>query len=306
MVNSMKLTNLCSYLILLALASSGLAQPEQTQTSLSKESSAAGKRSNKSDEPEFVRVSKDGKKLLAMQTAVATYVNPNDPEAPKITLIGAVHVGESEYYSKLNTMFRSYDALLFEMVMDPDGGIPSPEERGVSPVSTIQVGMKEALGLSFQLDEIDYKAKNFIHADMTPDEFFGSMKQRKEGMMQMLFRSMGAGIAMQSAGKSNDLSMVTAALADDPKLGLRRAFAEQMVEMDGQMAALSGDDGKSTLITERNAKAFEIMDREIAKGRKNLAVFYGAGHLKDMHERLIKQYGMQLEKMEWLDAWDLR
>jgi hypothetical protein len=265
----------------------------------------------KSDEPqieemEFVRLDKDGKKLRAMQTAVITYSDPAKPEGPKVTLIGAVHIAESAYYSQLNTMFRQFDSLLYEMVMDPEGGIPDPKERGVSPVSTIQVGMKDALGLAFQLDEVDYKAKNFVHADMTPAEFFRSLKTRKEGPMQMIFRSLGAGIAMQSKGKSNDLGLLAAAFNDKPQIGLRRAMAEQMIEMDGQMAALSGDDGKSTLITERNAKAFEVLDKELQRGKKNLGIFYGAGHLKDMHERLIKDYGMQPEKVDWLDAWNLQ
>jgi hypothetical protein len=258
------------------------------------------------DKFEFVRVTKDGKKLQAMQTAVVTYGNPADPEGAKITLIGAVHIAEPEYYSQLNTLFSQYDSLLFEMVMDPDGGIPDPKERGVSPVSSIQVGMKDALGLTFQLDEIDYKAKNFVHADMTPKEFFDTMKSRKEGLMQLMFRSLGAGIAMQSSGKSNDISLLTAAVGDDPQKGLRRALAEQMVEMDGQMAGLSGSDGKSTLITERNAKAMEVLDKEIKNGKKKLGIFYGAGHLKDMHERLEKDYGMRPEKVDWLDAWNLR
>ncbi len=285
-----------------------------TEGSSAKAETKTDKRSKKKAEKkaadenalEFVRVQKEGKKLQAMQTAVVTYSNPADPNSPKVTLIGAVHVGESEYYSKLNNLFRQYDSLLFEMVMNPADGVPDPKERGVSPVSTIQVGMKDALGLAFQLDEVDYKAKNFVHADMTPQEFFGTMKRRKEGMMQMMFRSLGAGIAMQSSGKSNDLSLITAAVGDDPQKGLRRAMAEQMVDMDGQMAALSGDDGKSTLITERNAKAFEVLDKEIKNGKKNVGIFYGAGHLKDMHERLIKEYGMKPEKTEWLDAWNLR
>lgn len=257
-------------------------------------------------ELEFVRVTKNGKKLQAMQTAIVTYSNPAEPNGVKVTLIGAVHIAEPEYYSQLNTIFRQYDSLLYEMVMDPDGGIPDPSERGVSPVSTIQVGMKDALGLSFQLDEIDYKARNFVHADMTPKEFFDTMSSRKEGLMQLMFRSLGAGIAMQSKGKSSDVGLLTAAIGDDPQRGLRRALAEQMIEMDGQMAGLSGSDGKSTLITERNAKAMEVLADQIKDGKKNLGVFYGAGHLKDMHERLLKDYGMKPEKVDWLDAWNLR
>ena len=39
--------------------------------------------------------------------------------------------------------------------------------------------MTSALGLSFQLDEIDYTRPNLVHADMTPDEFAQSMRDRR-------------------------------------------------------------------------------------------------------------------------------
>ncbi len=255
--------------------------------------------------PEFVRIFKPGGVPKALQTAVATYRKPGEAGGVDVVLIGAVHIGEPAYYQKLNELFKSFDALLYELVADPGAGVPDPEERGVSPISTIQVGMKDTLQLTFQLDEVDYDAKNFVHADMTPQEFFDTMSARKEGVLQMFFRSLGSGIAMQSAGKGGDVGLLAALVSGDRPKGLRRAFAEQMQMMDGQMAALTGEDGKSTLITERNAKCFLVLDREIKAGKKKLGIFYGAGHLKDMHQRLVDDYGMKLVETQWLDAWEL-
>lgn len=255
--------------------------------------------------PDFVRVLKRGGVPRALQMAVATYRKPSATDGVEVVLIGAVHIGEADYYHKLNELFKTYDVLLYELVAEPGMGIPDPEERGVSPISTIQVGMKNALELAFQLDEIDYSAKNFVHADMTPKEFFETMEARKEGVLQMFFRSLGSGIAMQGAGKGGDVGLLAALVSDDRAKGLRRAFADQMQMMDGQMAALTGEDGKSTLITERNAKAFEVLDRQIEAGKKKLGIFYGAGHLKDMHQRLVDDYGMELVETKWMDAWGL-
>lgn len=279
--------------------------PKSQEPQASKETQAS-KESGKAKKLEFMRVVKDGKKPQALQTAVVTYRKPGVENSPEVTLIGAVHIAEATYYSKLNQLFRTYDALLYEMVSDPEMGVPDPEERGVSPVSTIQVGMKDALDLSFQLDEIDYKARNFVHADMTPKEFFDCMESRKEGVMQMLLRSMGAGLAMQSSGKGSDIDLLAALVAEDRAKAMRRAFAGQMEMADGQMAAITGEDGKSTLITERNAKAFEVLAREIDAGKMKLGVFYGAGHLKDMDKRLKEDFGMEAVKTEWMDAWDLK
>ncbi len=193
------------------------------------------------------------------------------------------------------------------MVSDPKmiKHINSPN-RDRSAVSSVQSGMKDMLGLSFQLDEIDYQAANFVHADMKPEEFSKSLSDRQEGIMQIIMRSMGASIANQSSRKVNDLDVLSAMLSSNRELAMKRVLAEQFEDMDGQLAAISGDDGRSTLITERNAKALEVLKREMDAGRKRLGIFYGAGHFRHMSEELEKQFAMKATKTEWLDAWDMK
>ncbi len=261
----------------------------------------------KKDHLKFVRVSKEDKTPLALQTAVVKYKSDSkETEGVEVTLIGAVHIAEKSYYHDLNKLFTEYDALLYEMVSDPKQGVPAPNERGSSPISSVQVGMKDMLELAFQLDEVDYKAKNFVHADMSPEEFFDSMNKRKEGVFKMFLRSVGSGLAMQGAGKSNDLDVITALLSQKRSQGLKLAMAEQFEMMDGQMAALQGEDGRSTLITERNAKALKVLGEQIKAGKKKIGIFYGAGHLEDMHQRLLDEYRMQPVETKWMDAWDLK
>ena len=271
------------------------------------EKKADEKADKKADELKFVRVTKDDKKKpLALQTAVVTYKSDSkETEGVEVTLIGAVHIAEKAYFADLNEQFKNYDALLYEMVAPPNA-VPEPQERGASPVSSVQVGMKDMLELSFQLDEIDYKAKNFVHADMTPEEMFESMNKRKESVFKMMLRSIGSGLAQQGSGQSSDLDVISAMMSDDRALALRRAMAAQFEKMDGQMAAIEGDDGRSTLITERNAKAFEVLREQIKAGKKKIAIFYGAGHLEDMNQRLIDDFRMQPVETKWMDAWDLK
>ncbi len=262
-----------------------------------KQAAQAAKDKAKADEePTFVRTVKEGSKVVTLQTAVVSYKADSGPYAgATVDLIGAIHIADKSYYTNLNQMFRSYDALLYEMVSDPEH-VKELEKRDAkdrSPVSAVQSGMKDALGLSFQLDEIDYQAKNFVHADMNPDEFSDSLTQRQEGLMTFLMRSMGSSLAMQSSKKSGDLNLLSAMLSQNRELALKRVLAEQMEEMDGQLAAISGDDGKSTLITERNAKALEVLKRELDAGKKRLGIFYGAGHFKHMHQELSENFKMQ-------------
>lgn len=268
-----------------------------------------GASSDGRDEQKFVRTLSDDKgKAVLLQTGIVTYKARSGPYVgAQVDLIGAIHIADKAYFQKLNELFKGYDAILYEMVADPEAFkqvAASSKDR--SPVSALQSGMKELLGLTFQLDEIDYQAKNFVHADMNPEEFAESLSQRQEGIMQFIMRSMGSSLALQGSGKTNDIDMLSALFSSNRELALKRVLAEQIEQMDGQLAAISGDDGKSTLITERNTKALEVLKRELEAGKKKLGIFYGAGHFRDMGEQLEKQFQMRPVKTEWLDAWSMK
>ena len=46
-----------------------------------------------------------------------------------------------------------------------------------------------------QLDEIDYTKRNFVHADMSPDEFAASMKKKGESLWNMIWKAMQLSMA---------------------------------------------------------------------------------------------------------------
>ena len=260
--------------------------------------------------PAFVRIERDAKgNPLALQTSISSYtISEGDWKDVQIDLIGAVHIAHREYFQDLNRRFRAYDALLYELVADADGNVPEGKSDGNvrHPVGAIQVGMKDSLGLEFQLDEIDYKAKNFVHADMSPSEFAQDMNKRGDGFISMFSRMMGAGIAAQSsqAGKGQDVKMLMAMVSGN-KLQMRQAMAEQFENMEVQMAGFADKSGRSTLVTERNAKAFEVMKEQLKAGKKKIGVFYGAGHLSDMDKRLVEDFQAKRGETIWLTAWKL-
>ena len=168
--------------------------------------------------PRFLRLVRDSnKKPVALETAIVTYV-PVDPARGDITieLVGAVHVGEKAYYEALNKEFEQYEALLYELVAPENTRIPKERKGGTgSAVGTMQVGMKEMLELEFQLDRIDYTKQNFVHADMSPEEFAKSMADRGESFAKMFFTMMGYGFAQQ--GETNDqLAQLRYEVDDEP------------------------------------------------------------------------------------------
>ena len=256
-------------------------------------------------EPKFIRVQRDKRdRPISLDTSIVTYKSPKSNL--QVDLVGAVHVGDQSYYDDLNQRFRDYDVLLYELVAPEGTRVPQGGGRSQHPVGQMQQGMKSMLELEYQLEKINYHAKNFVHADMTPEEFSKSMKDRNESFLQIMFRMMGQASAQQSKGKGpSDFDMLFALFAKDRARRLKQAMAVQFEDIEGQMKALQGPDG-STLITERNKKALAVLKKEIKSGKKKIGIFYGAGHFPDMSKRLVEDFGLTPVSEDWIEAWDMR
>lgn len=273
------------------------------------------------DEPalgeKWVRLSLDKQqKPIALEVAIVRYVRPELAKQSAsrvqeyVDLIGAVHIGDRKYYQELNRRFRGYDVLLYELVA-PEGTVVE-RGRGTSsanPLGAMQNGMKTMLEIEHQLEQIDYTRPNFVHADLSPDEFLQSMDDRGEGFVQLYFRMIGQAMAQQSQqsveGESSDFDILGALFSDDRPRKLKIALAKQFESMESLLVGFSGPEG-STLITERNKRALEVLREQQAAGKKKLGIFYGAGHLSDMHDRLVEEFGLTPIGVVWLEAWDLR
>jgi len=241
----------------------------------------------------------------ALETAIVHFVPAGGDRAGlSVDLVGAVHVGDKAYYERLNKKFESYDALLFELVAD-NGVVPKPGQPRGGAISAIQMTMKDMLELDFQLDGIDYTKKNFVHADMSPDEMAKSMRKKGESIWTMMARMMAVGMAQGGKSEMSDFDLITALLDNNRALHLKRLMAAQFVDMDGMLAALDGPKG-STLIAERNKAALKVLKDEIKGGKKKIGIFYGAGHLADMEKRLVSDFGLKRADEHWVEAWNLR
>ncbi len=276
--------------------------------SFAEEPAAAAKGKETTPDTAYVRVTKsDEGKLQAMQTASVRYVGKaNSKYAGQVVdLVGVVHIGQSEYYKKLNDQLSKYDTVLYELVA-PDGTRIRPEDlaRRRSLLSSMQSGMKDMLNLEYQLEKIDYLAENFRHADMNPEEFAKDFSRRGDSIWKMGARMMGAGLAT-NASTGGEAGMLMALFSNDRSKHMKQVMAQQMVDMDLVTAGLDDENGENTLIKGRNAKCFQILKDELEAGKKKVAVFYGAGHLPDMAERLESDFQMKEKKTTWLDAWDL-
>ncbi len=254
-------------------------------------------------------VNADGneKQLKAMQTAIVRYRGKPDTkyEGQIVDLVGVVHIGEGEYYQDLDNRLSKYDVVLYELVA-PDGTRIRPEDlkNRRSILASMQSGMKEMLNLEYQLEKINYMAENFRHADMSPDEFAKDMEQRGDSIFKMVARMMGAGLA-SSGSNGSDAGLLLALISGDRSKMMKQTMARQMIQMEVITAGMDDENGSNTIIKGRNEKAFSVLREELDKGKQSIAVFYGAGHLMDMAQRLEADFDMEEQQTTWLNAWDL-
>lgn len=268
----------------------------------------SGTDANKPAAEVFLRITRDdADRPKALETAIVSFEGkPGSEHAGcRVGLVGVIHIGDKAYYEQIDKLLAEYDVVLYELVA-PDGTRIRPEDlqHRRSLLSSVQSGMKDMLNLEYQLEHIDYMAKNFRHADMSPEEFVQDMRDRGDEVWKMLARMMGAGLASQPAG--GDVGILVAMMSNNRAMLLKQTMAKQLLDVDVAVAGLDDASGENTLIKGRNRKAFEVLKEELAAGKKNIAVFYGAGHLDDMAQRLEEDFQMQATAKRWLAAWDLQ
>lgn len=253
---------------------------------------------------DFVRFVKEGAGGH-LDTAITTYAKGD----VRVTLYGAVHIADQAVYETLNDRFATCDALLYELV-GPENYRPTKDrETGFNPLALLQKGLKTSMELSFQLDVIDYTAPNFVHADMTPQEFSASMEKNGESLLSIMFQMMTEGMQKQREKQERgekpeiefDGDLVKAFRTGQGRHMLRLAFASQMEEIETMAAG--GKDG-GTLLVGRNEKCLTVLAREMAAGKKRIGIYYGAAHLAHMEKRLVEDLGFHKVAHEWLVAWD--
>lgn len=254
---------------------------------------------------DYVRiVNDDAGAPLSMQVSIARFA---DPEASvRVDLISAVHMADAGFYEVLNERFRDYDSVLYELVA-PQGTRVSRDTEPEGWLSNAQVGMTRALGLTFQLQQIDYLADNLVHADLSPKELGQAMRERGETPGVFAWRIFAA--SMREAGSAYAMRNSMTMLADlfpPPGIdGRRLMFAREMARTMSLEEVL-GDDAESSIVGARNERAIDVLQQQLAAGDQRVGIFYGAAHMPDFERRLVDELGMQREGVEWLDAWSLR
>ncbi|MHC4942196.1 MAG: hypothetical protein ACYTG7_04180, partial [Planctomycetota bacterium] len=231
-----------------------------------------------------------------------------------VDLVAAIHLADPEFYDSLNLFFRAYDAVLYEMVRPDDAEevteISESEEESANLLSNFQKNLARALGLEFQLHGIDYSRPNFVHADLTLEQFVDRWQARGDSFLKMFLQAMAA--QARAMGKGMEIEMTPEAVFEairspDSARRIKFLVGREFENIEMILAGFEpGEEGdESLLVGERNKAALDVLKKQLRKGKRTLAIFYGAGHMPDMELRLKRDLGFKKTGQEWFIAWEI-
>jgi hypothetical protein len=167
----------------------------------------------------------------------------------------------------------------------------SDAELGLEP--GLQERLAKTFRLSFQLNEMDDTRPNWINSDMTIDELQRAFEEAgADG--SMLF-----GMLDGSSGMGAVVGLVLGAVERLPGMAQRGKLMIMEVLSLGDasfdmMKDQLGDGTVKVLIDERNQVVIDDLKGLLADtDADSVAIWYGAGHMPDMEERLLDQLGYE-------------
>jgi hypothetical protein len=263
----------------------------------------------------FVRLKLDANKQpVALETAIVRFVPASGEGELTVDLVGVVHIADRPYYEQLNRELAKYDVVLYELVAPKGTRVPRGGKRdSTNPIALLQNIAKTVLRLDSQVEQIDYTRKNFVHADLSPQEMAEAMRKRGENGLTLALGIAADLIRQQNlqqmrkddgGGAGEDVDPLGLLLDPQAAVKLKRVMARQLAAMDSGNGAL-GQTLNNLLIVDRNKAALRVFQKELAKGRKRIAIFYGAGHMPDFARRLTADFGLRRQGERWLQAWNL-
>jgi len=257
------------------------------------------------DQVQFMRFVDKGRAGGSLETAVSRYRNK---AGVTVDLVAAVHIGEKSYYQGLDKSFADYDAVLYELVKPKNAETPKPGYQSSNPISQFQHFLKDSLDLDFQLDDIDYARPNFVHADLTKEEFEKLQDERGESMESLMFQQILHALSHPPAPEQEqDLDdtihdLIGALTRPDGERQMKLLLARQFGDIEKNSSDFGL--GNTVILTERNKRAIEVFKQTLASGKKKMAIFYGAAHMPELSGKL-EELGFTRVSTEWKIAWNL-
>ena len=233
---------------------------------------------------------------LEMSTAAQRLVAPGKPI---VWLVGAIHIGQKSYYKELQRLLDYSDEVFYEGVK-PGSPVAkatvAPPSKG--PKATYQI-LSDAIGLDFQLLDIDYTKPNWKNVDLSWTELEALNKAQANGKPSQFDQVKGMLDPTGPAAKSLSAAMGIATP------GMKEAIKIFMIKTAGSEGGPNLDAATERIVVQaRNRTVIDALDAATSAEAppRAVAVFYGAKHMADLQRTLVEKYGYTLDEKRWFAA----
>jgi len=171
---------------------------------------------------------------------------------------------------------------------------PKVDPNGPKPVYQT---LSDALGLDFQLVDIDYSNPKWVNSDLSMEELTKLNKDKSGGKPTMFDN------VKQLLDPNSPMAKMLSSFLENASPGTREALKILMVKQAAaaNTGALGDAATVEVVLKARNASAIKYFDKAItvAQPPKSVAIFYGALHMPEIAESLVAKYGDKDVKQDW-------
>lgn len=172
----------------------------------------------------------------------------------------------------------------------------------------IQIKLARALGLEFQLAAIDYNRASWRNSDLAIDEVQKRLEETGAGGDALFALLDGSSMASKFVG------LLLGFIERDPQLSLmtKTMMVEVLANADVLMDANARQSGGAAklmkvIVEDRNEAVLHDLSGVLKEqpAPSSVALFYGAGHLPHLEQRLVTDFGYRFQADRWLRAIDV-
>ncbi len=245
---------------------------------------------------------------------------PVHGDGPAVWMVAVTHIATTNYYAELQRFLEAQPLVLFEAVRTEEGRMPKHRE-GYS----LQADLAHALGLTFQLDEIDYDRPNFRNSDLNLEQLTrifaentGPAADADAGAGRPAAGAVEFGALVQAmsgegfVGRLARFGVSVLAASTRLQAATKIALIEVLGRLPNDLTQIAGlPEGMQhllrVLVEERNAAVVRDLQSALARkpAPKSVGVFYGAGHMPDLEFRVCQALGYAPVEDRWLTAFDV-
>ncbi len=245
----------------------------------------------------FVKTVTGDDGVFTMQTGAHHLVAEGKPD---VWLVGAAHIGDKAYYEALQKLLDAQDEVLFERVKPKAGEkvAPMPDPKAPKPIYEV---LGNALGLDFQLNDINYNHPHWINSDLSMDDL-DKLNAKESGGKANGFSQIEKLLdpnSPEAKSAAASIQLMTPGMRAGLKLGLIKKLS--MLDTNtGVFDATTND----VILRARNDSVESYFSKSLAETPppKSIAIFYGAMHQQGLEDDLISKYGYKVTETRWFSA----